>query len=88
MITDRALSDLWPAVNAKRRKGSDTIKVSASSLGELLQTHHALVSQPGKLAVVLGDDHASLIGNLSADDFKAHAKAVSQRHEFNRQKEK
>jgi hypothetical protein len=81
MIRDTDLNALWAAFHAKRRKGSDTIKVSASSLGALLETHHALVSG-GKLAVTLGPDHVSLVGELPPKDFEQLAKAVDQRRAF------
>lgn len=86
MIPDRALHELWAAFHAKRRANSTTIKVDASSLGLLLESHHTMygqLSKAGKLAVQLGPDHASMVGELSPADFEQLAKAVDQRRTFN-----
>lgn len=85
MISDRTLHELWAVVHAKRRTNSTTVKVDASSLSVLLETHHTLYSQLSaslKLAVTLGPDHASMVGDLSPADFATLAKAVDQRRAF------
>jgi hypothetical protein len=85
MITDHDLHELWTAYNAKRRANSSTIKVPASSLGALLTAHHELYSRltsAGKLAVTLGADHVSMVGELGPKDFEALAKAVDQRRAY------
>lgn len=82
MISDTALHTLTTAANAKRRKGSTTIKVDAAALDELIRTHHELydaAKRSGRLSVTLGPDHASLVGDLSATDAAALSKALAQR---------
>lgn len=74
---DHALASLWAVVNAKRRKGSTTVKVDADALAGLLRDHHALVSSsPGRITI--GPDCASLVGALPAKDFADLAKAIEQ----------
>lgn len=63
LTSDTALADPWTIANAKRRKGSNVLKVPADALEALLRDHHTLITALRSrklLTISLNPDQESL----------------------------
>lgn len=63
LTSDTGLASLWTIAQAKRRKGSNVLKVPADALEALLKDHHTLITALRSrklLSVTLSPDQKSL----------------------------